>query len=142
KTMQLADEVGAVIYVVRFDTRWFIEAEARKHAAGRPQKQSPFDIDGRIPLPPEYGGPDLSSDNPEIPSPQKPRIEISVGGGGTSRQPPVVYDPGSRPPMSLPEHREPDPITDSLDKLYGEAEKFMLTITARTGGQVYDAETF
>ena len=142
KTMQLADEVGAVIYVVRFDTRWFIEAEARKHNAGRPHKQSPFDVDGRIPLPPEYGGPDLSSDNPEIPAPQKPRIEISVGGSGTPRQPPVVYDPGSRPPLGLPEHREPDPITDSLDKLYGDAEKFMLTITARTGGQVYNAETF
>ncbi|MEN3333368.1 MAG: Ca-activated chloride channel [Blastocatellia bacterium] len=147
KTMQMAEEIGAVIYVVRFDTRWFIEAEARKHEPDRSKKQLPFDVDGRIPLPPEYGGPDLSSDNPEIPAPEKPRIEIGSGGsGGTMgtprRQPPVVYDPGSRPPLTLPEHHEADPITETLDKLYGEADQFMLTITSRTGGRVYKAETF
>ena len=143
KTMQMAEEIGAVIYVVRFDTRWWIEAEARKHEPDRSKKQLPFDVDGRIPLPPEYGGPDLSSDNPEIPAPEKPKIEISGGGIGTPRrQPPVVYDPGSRPPLTLPEHHETDPITDNLDRLYGEADQFMLTITSRTGGRVYKAETF
>jgi len=143
QTMRLAEEVGAVIYVVRFDTRWWIEAEARKHDIDRSKKQLPFDVDGRIPLPPEYGGPDLSSDNPEIPAPQRPKIEISVGGMGTPRrQPPVVYDPGSRPPLTLPQTTEPDPITENLDKLYGDADQFMLTITSRTGGRVYNAETF
>jgi VWFA-related protein len=143
KTMQLADEIGAVIYVVRFDTRWWIEAEARKHEADRSKKQLPFDVDGRIPLPPEYGGPDLSSDNPEIPTPNKPKIEISVGGMGTPRrQPPVVYDPGSRPPITLPQAQESDPLTENLDKLYGEADLYLLTITSRTGGRVYKAETF
>jgi VWFA-related protein len=143
KTMQLAEEVGAVIYVVRFDTRWFTEAEARKQEANRPKKRLPFDVDGRIPLPPDYGGPDVTSNNPEIPTPQKPKIEIDMGGmGSPRRQPPVVYDPGSRPPMGLPQPRESDPITDNLDKLYGEADQFMLTITARTGGRVYQAETF
>lgn len=143
KTMQLAEEVNAVIYVVRFDTRWWMEAEARKQAAGRPKKQVLFDVDGRIPLPPEYGGPDLSNDNPEIPTPGKPKIEISVGGVGTPRrQPPVVYEPGTRPPLTLPAPEESDPITENLDKLYGEADQFMLTITARTGGRVYKAETF
>jgi VWFA-related protein len=142
KTMQMAEEVGAVIYVVRFDTRWYIEAEARKQEAERPKKRLPFDVDGRIPLPPDYGGPDVSSDNPEIPAPQKPKIEIEVGGTGTSRRdPPVVYDPGSRTPMGLPQRRD-DPLGDNLDKLYGEADQFMLTITARTGGRVYQAETF
>lgn len=143
KTMQMAEEIGAVIYVVRFDTRWWIEAEARKHEPDRSKKQLPFDVDGRIPLPPEYGGPDLSSDNPEIPSSEKPHIEISTGGIGTPRsQPPVVYDPGSRPPLTLPEHHDADPITENLDKLYSEADQFMLTITSRTGGRVYKAETF
>src|SRR5436853_2502119 len=116
KTMQMADEVGAVVYIVRFDTRWFIEAEARKHAAEQPKKRLPFDVDGRIPLPPDYGGPDVSSDNPEIPAPEKPKIEITMGGAGTSRrQPPVVYDPGARPPLTLPQHTEADPITENLD---------------------------
>jgi VWFA-related protein len=143
KTMQMAEEVGAVIYVVRFDTRWWIEAEARKHEPDRSKKQLPFDVDGRIPLPPEYGGPDLSSDNPEIPAPEKPKIEMGGGSIGTPRrQPPVVYDPGSRPPLTLPEHHEADPITDNLDRLYGDADQFLLTITSRTGGRVYKAETF
>lgn len=143
KTMQMAEEVGAVIYVVRFDTRWFIEAEARKQEAERPKKRLPFDVDGRIPLPPDFGGPDITSDNPEIPTPQKPKIEIDMGGmGSPRRQPPVVYDPGSRAPMGLPQPREADPISDNLDKLYGEADQFMLAITARTGGRVYQAETF
>ena len=139
KTMQLAEEVGAVVYVVRFDTRWYTEAEARKQEANRPKKRLPFEVDGRIPLPPDYGGPDVTSDSPEIPSPQKPKIEIEVG---PPRQPPVVYDPGSRSPMSLPQPRDADPISDNLDKLYGEADQFMLTITSRTGGRVYQAETF
>jgi VWFA-related protein len=66
-----------------------------------------------------------------------------MGGGGTSsRQPPVVYDPSGRPPLTLPQHTEADPITENLDNLYGEADKFMLSITSRTGGRVYDAETF
>ena len=143
RATRLADEVGAVIYVVRFDTRWWIEADARKHAAERPKKTLPFEVDGRIPLPPDYGGPDLSTTNPEIPAPQKPQIEISDGRTGTPRrQPPVVYDPGVRPPIGLPAPHETDPITETLDKLYGEADQFLLTITSRTGGRAYDAATF
>src|SRR6185369_8589771 len=123
----------------------FLEAEARKRAAEQPNKRLPFDVDGRIPLPPDYGGPDVSSDNPEIPAPNKPKIEITMGGTGTStskRQPPVVYDPGSRPPLSMPQHTEYDPILEAITHVYGEADKFMLAITSRTGGRVYDAETF
>src|SRR2546423_13103145 len=112
KTLQLADEVGAVIYVVHFDTRWWMEAEARKQEAERPKKQLPFDVDGRIPLPPEYGGPGLSNDKPENPSSEKPPIENSGGGMGTPRsQPPGVYDPGARPPLNPPgdHHAAPGP---------------------------------
>ncbi|HXF40420.1 MAG TPA: VWA domain-containing protein, partial [Blastocatellia bacterium] len=57
-TARLAEEVGAVIYVVRFDTRWWIESAARKQEAEHPKRKTPFDIDGRIPLPPDFGGPD------------------------------------------------------------------------------------
>ena len=144
KTMQVADEVGAVVYIVRFDTRWFLEAEARKRAATQPKKRLPFDDDGRIPLPQDYGGPDVTSDNPEIPAPQKPKIEITMGPGSDTsrRQPPVVYDPGSRPPLTMPQHVDDDPILEALNGIYGDADKFMLGITSRTGGRVYDAETF
>src|SRR5262245_25605224 len=55
---RLADEIGAVIYVVRFDTRWWIESEGRKQEAEHPKRKTPFEVDGRIPLPPDFGGVD------------------------------------------------------------------------------------
>jgi VWFA-related protein len=129
----LAEEFGAVIYVVRFDTRWWQEAAARKLKKSRPEKELPFEVDGRIPLPPEYGGPDLSP--PGLP---KPKIEIGSG----SRTPPIVYqDPitGRRTQVNAP---PPDEITQQLDKVYGEADAYLLSLASRTAGTVFTAETF
>jgi len=134
-TTRLAEEVGAVIYVVRFDTRWWIESAARKQEAEHPKRKTPFDIDGRIPLPPDFGGPDPTPTG--IPKPNAPRIEI-----GERPRPPVVYDPGrdgSRPQQSL---ESSDPITSTLDKLYGEADAYLKMITTQTGGRLYLADTF
>ena len=136
-TIKLAEEIGAVIYVVRFDTRWWIEADARRHEAERPKNKLPFDIDGRIPLPPDFGGPDPTTTG--IPKPNAPRIEI-----GQRPSPPVIYDPdgtGTRT-QRMPTAELPDPITSTLDKLYSEADTYMLTISNRTGGRVYSADTF
>ena len=133
-TTKMAEEIGAVIYAVRFDTRWWIEADARRQEAEHPKRKTPFDIDGRIPLPPDFGGPDPTPTG--IPKPGAPKIEI-----GQRRQPPVVYDPGSntqRAPLEEP----PDQIASTLNKLYGEADAYMQAITSRTGGRVYKAETF
>lgn len=145
-TTRMAEEIGAVIYVVRFDTRWWIEAEARSHESERSKSKLPFDIDGRIPLPPEFGGPEVPS-NPEIPAPKAPRIEMStgsVGVGSPRRQPPVVYDPGNvnSPTRRQPEPESSDPLTNNLNKLYGDADAFLQTITSRTGGRIFEAETF
>lgn len=134
-TARLAEEVGAVIYVLRFDTRWWIESAARKQEAEHPKSKTPFDIDGRIPLPPDFGGPDPTP--PGIPKPNAPRIEI-----GERSRPPVVYDPGregSRPRQS-PEPS--DTITSTLDNLYGEADAYLQMITTLTGGRLYQADTF
>lgn len=134
-TARLAEEVGAVIYVVRFDTRWWIESAARKQEVEHPKSKRAFDIDGRIPLPPDFGGPDPTPTG--IPKPNAPRIEI-----GQRPRPPVVYDPGregSRPQQS-PESS--DPITSNLDKLYGEADAYLQMITTQTGGRLYLADTF
>jgi VWFA-related protein len=136
-TTRMAEEIGAVIYVVRFDTRWWIEAEARRQDAEHPKSKAPFDIDGRIPLPPDFGGPDPLPTG--IPKPNAPRIEI-----GPRPNPPVVYDPdgtGTRTQRS-PIGESPDQITSTLDKLYGEADSYLQTITAQTGGRVYVADNF
>jgi len=135
-SIRLAEEIGAVIYVVHFDTRWWIEAEARREAIEHPKSKTPYVIDGRIPLPPDFGGPDPTPTG--IPKPGSPRIEI-----GQRPQPPVVYDPGpggsrTRIPDTSPE----DEIGTTLNKLYGEADSYLQSITSRTGGKVYLADTF
>jgi Ca-activated chloride channel family protein len=144
-TTRMAEEMNAVIYFVKFDTRWWMEAEARKHQAENKKSKLPFDVDGRIPLPPEYGGPDPT--NPEIPKPDSPRIEISSGGievGGPRSRPTANRSPGSGPerPETMAGREPPDPIAQNLDKLYGEADAYLQTLTTRTGGRVFQAETF
>ena len=136
-TTKLAEEISAVIYVVRFDTRWWIEADARRHESERPKSKTPFDIDGRIPLPPDFGGPDPTPTG--IPKPNAPRIEI-----GQRPRPPVIYDPGGTGSSTrrVPFDESPDQITLVLDKLYGEADSYLQTITLRTGGRIYQADTF
>jgi VWFA-related protein len=136
-TSRLAEEIGAVIYVARFDTRWWIEAEARRQEVEHPRSKTPFEVDGRIPLPPDYGGPDPTPTG--FPKPNAPKIEI-----GERPRPPVVYDPdrpGSRS-QRLPEAEPADQITATLNKLYGEADSYLQTITARTGGRVFLTTTF
>jgi Ca-activated chloride channel family protein len=130
--LKLAEEVGAVIYVVHFDTRWWIEAEARKHQTKKPEKELPFDVDIRIPLPPEYGGPDLTP--PGMP---RPRIEV-----GQRPSPPIVYQDGFGNKRRLENNAPADAITTQLDKLYTEAGDYLKAITSRTGGAVFEAGTF
>jgi VWFA-related protein len=134
-TARLAEEVGAVIYVVRFDTRWWIESAARKQEAEHPKRKTPFDIDGRIPLPPDFGGPDPTPTG--IPKPNAPRIEI-----GERPRPPVVYDPGREGSRTQQSPEPSDTITSTLDKLYGEADAYLQMITTQTGGRLYLADTF
>ena len=136
-TTKLAEETGAVIYVARFETRWWIEAEARRQEVEHPKSKTPFEVDGRIPLPPDYGGPDPTSTG--FPKPSTPKIEI-----GERPRPPVVYDPdrpGSRT-QRMPDAEPADQIIATLNKLYGEADSYLQTITVRTGGRVYLADSF
>jgi len=136
-TTKMAEEIGAVIYAVHFDTRWWIESAARKQEAEHPKSKTPFNIDGRIPLPPDFGGPDPTPTG--IPKPRTPRIEI-----GQRPRPPVMYDPSGvgdaarRAPLGEP----PDEITSTLDKMYGEADAYLQAITNRTGGRIYQADNF
>ena len=128
-TIKLAEEVGAVVYVVRFDTRWWIEAQERKHKQQKPEKELPFDVDVRIPLPPEYGGPQAPGGAPRV------KIEMGVPKG-----PPitVIDEFGRRQAPDRPQ----DEITRTLDKLYGEADAHLLALSTRTAGTIVPAETF
>jgi len=144
-TTRMAEEMNAVIYFVKFDTRWWLEAEARRQQADRKESKLPFHVDGRIPLPPEFGGPEPT--NPEIPKPDSPRIEVGSGRvevGSPRRRPPITRDPGLGGDRSqqIPAREPSDPIGENLDKLYGEADAFLEALTSRTGGRVFQAETF
>ena len=134
---RMAEEIGAVIYVVKFDTRWWIEAETRRQEVEHPKRRTPFEVDGRIPLPPDFGGPDPTPTG--IPKPNAPRIEI-----GERPRPPVVYDPDGTNTRTqrMPSDQPGDEITTTLNKLYGEADLFLKEITLRTGGRVYAADNF
>lgn len=112
-TLRLAEEVGAAIYTIRFDTRWWVEARARQQ---RSQQKIAFGADARIPLPPDFGGPTPS--RTEIPNPAKPRIEVG------------------------PKMGERDEIAQALDQLYGKAEAYLRALAERTGGQAFQAESF
>jgi VWFA-related protein len=136
---KLAEEIGAVIYVVRFDTRWWMEAEARRQQTEQSKSKLPFHVDGRIPLPPEFGGPEIN--DPQIPAPRRPQIEIGPGAGSPRNEPRVVHEDGFGNRTTL-NHEPLDPLTENLNKLYGEADTFMQSLAARTGGRVFEAATF
>jgi len=121
-TTRTAEAIGAVVYVVHLDTRWWIEAEARRQAANRKQSKLPFSVDVRIPLPPDYGGPDSTPTG--MPRVRAPRIEIGA----------------SRPPQA--QGPPQDEITTTLDKLYGDADAYLDAVSARTAGRVFRPESY
>jgi VWFA-related protein len=132
-SVRLAEEIGAVIYCVKFDTRWWIEAEARRQEIEHPRSKTPGNIDGRIPVPPDMGGP--SGDPNGFPKPNAPRIEVGPGTG------PPVNEPGRTSSPRLPAPESSDQVTQTLNNLYGEADSYLQTLTSRTGGRVLSAET-
>jgi VWFA-related protein len=125
----LAEEAAATIYTIQFETRWWLEHEARKRRSEERSKIQ-FGGDVRIPLPPDLGGPDASP--PGAPRSRRPRIEIEGGPG--------VRFPDSRG-ANLPGDGRPDEITQNLDKLYGEADEFAQLLASRSGGRVFRADT-
>jgi VWFA-related protein len=133
-TSKMAEEIGAVIYTVKFNTRWWIESEARKQLAEHPQDPSQFPRDGRIPLPPDMGGPDPTP--PGMPKPIRPRIEI-----GPPSPPTIVITDAAGRTTRIEKPAAPDPIKDNLDVLYGTADAYMDGLAVRTGGLMFNTET-
>ena len=55
----------------------------------------------------------------------------------------MVFDPSGTGGARRPTNDDaPDQITATLDKLYGEADSYLQTITLRTGGRVYLGDSF
>lgn len=134
-SVRLAEEIGAVIYCIKFDTRWWIEAEARRQEIEHSRSKTPGNVDGRIPVPPDMGGPDADVNG--FPKPNAPRIEV-----GPRPSPPVVTEPGrGRQSPRIPSSDSSDQITQTLNKLYVEADLYLQTLASRTGGTVLTAET-
>lgn len=134
-SIRLAEEIGAVIYCLKFDTRWWIEAEARRQEIEHPRSRTPGHIDGRIPVPPDMGGPEV--DVSGFPKPNSPRIEVGAG-----PSPPVITDPGrDRQSQRMPSSDSSDQVARTLDKLYGEADSYLQALASRTGGRMLAAET-
>ena len=134
-SVRMAEEIGAAIYCVKFDTRWWIESEARRQEIEHPRSKTPGGIDGRIPVPPDMGGP--NNDVNRFPKPNAPRIEV-----GPRPSPPVVSESGREPSTQrLPSPDSSDQITLTLNNLYGEADSYLQALTSRTGGRVLNADT-
>lgn len=134
-SVRLAEEIGAVIYCVKFDTRWWIEAEARRQEIEHPRSKTLGQVDGRIPVPPDLGGPEVDVNG--FPKPNSPRIEV-----GRGPSPPVVTDPGrGSQSRRMPSSDPSDQVGQTLDKLYGEAESYLQILASRTGGRMLAAET-
>ena len=131
-TFRKAEEIGAVIYVIRFDTRWWIEADVRRQEAESKQANLPFSVDGRIPLPPDFGGPD-----PDGKKKTGPRIEI-----GPPKSPPITITDGISGRTVSTKDVPPDKVTQQLNQVYGDANNYLETLATRTGGMVFAAETF
>ncbi|HYM00208.1 MAG TPA: VWA domain-containing protein [Blastocatellia bacterium] len=111
-TEQLADEVGAVIYCVKFNTRWWVDSEARRQWKDHPYPTSgPMPTDGRVPMPPPGA---------------TPPIQVESQGGVSV----TVSDPNA-----------PQDITKTLDKLYGTADAYAAALSSTSGGKVFEARS-
>jgi VWFA-related protein len=122
-TMQLAEEIAATIYCVQFDTRWWIEAQARKQQAEEGNSpDSPIGADARIPLP----GPGIGTGpGTGAPGNTGPHIEVETSGV-----------------PSITVHRENGrhgTITENLDQIYGKADAYLKGLSDRTGGRLFKA---
>ena len=121
-TAKLAEQVGAAIYTVKFETRWWIESQALKQIAEmnkRPDR--PYGAEGRIPLP--GGGPSPTG----MPNPGSPKIQIETSG---------------IPTISIKEERPTAESTkENLDKMYAKADGYLAGLSDHTGGRIFSSQT-
>ena len=119
-TIALAEQIGATIYCVQFDTRWWVEGAARKQEAEeRKNPNTIYGADGRVPLP---GGPLGGSTGP---STGGPHIEVETSGLPSVT---VTREDGHH-----------GTITENLDAMYNKADLYLKTLSDRSGGKLFKA---
>jgi VWFA-related protein len=121
-TARLAEQVGAAIYTVKFETRWWIESQALKQLAEMSkQPDRPYGAEGRIPLP--SGGPSPTG----MPNPRSPKIQIETSG---------------IPTISIKEEKPtPESTKENLDRMYGKADAYLAGLSDHTGGRLFSSQT-
>jgi VWFA-related protein len=121
-TGKLAERVGAAIYTIKFETRWWIESQALKQIAEmnkRPDR--PYGAEGRIPLP--SGGPSPTG----MPGPGSPKVQVETSG---------------IPTISIKEEKPtPESTKENLDRMYGRADAYLSGLSDRTGGRLFSTGT-
>jgi|HubBroStandDraft_6_1064221.scaffolds.fasta_scaffold248657_1 VWFA-related protein len=121
-TIALAEQIGATIYCVQFDTRWWVESAARKQQAEEDanSRNTAYGADGRIPLP---GGP--------------------MGGGGQpSTGPHVEVEASGVPSITVTrDNGRHGTITENLDTMYNKADVYLKGLSDRSGGKLFKTLT-
>ncbi|HEY6330221.1 MAG TPA: VWA domain-containing protein [Blastocatellia bacterium] len=122
-TIAFAEQVGASIYCIQFDTRWWVESNARKQEREE-QSQGPsiYGADGRIPLP---GGPMGGGEGG--PATTGPHVEVEASGIPTVT---VQRENGHH-----------GTITGNLDTMYSRADAYLKGLSDHSGGKVYKTFT-
>src|SRR5215467_2438117 len=120
-TAKLAEQAGAAIYTVKFETRWWIESQALKQIdeiSKRPDR--PYGAEGRIPMP-GGGGPSPTG------KPGSPKIQIETSG---------------IPTISIKEEKPTAESTKAnLDAMYGKADAYLAGLSDHTGGRLFSSQT-
>jgi VWFA-related protein len=121
-TGKLAEQAGAAIYTVKFETRWWIESQALKQIDEMNRRPNrPYGAEGRIPLP--SGGPSPAG----MPNPGSPKVRIETSGGAS---------------ISIKEEKPTAESTrDNLDKMYGKADAYLTGLSDHTGGRLFSSQT-
>jgi VWFA-related protein len=121
-TAKLAEQIGAAIYTIKFETRWWIESQALKQIDEinrRPNR--PYGAEGRIPLP--SGGPSPTG----MPNPGSPKIQVETSG---------------IPTISIKEEKPTAESTkENLDRMYGKADAYLAGLSDHTGGRLFSTGT-
>ena len=162
-TMRDLDESGVIVYPIRFDTRAFTEALARKQDAETNGTALPTSSILRVPTsgtPTTFPGDDPSP-VPTMPRGSLPLPDPRVIFGRRTQMPPTTSPTDPFPDTQpLPGRRNPndpnrtpnpgtikdpppknDTISGMLDNLYLMADSYLGELADRSGGQLYRADT-
>ncbi len=162
-TLRDLDESGVIIYPIRFETRAFTEALARKQeqetngvglptsgVLGKPTSGTPTTFPGDDPSPvPAMPRGSLPLPDPrvifgrqtQIPPTSSPTDPFPDTRPPSSRDPRDRSDPRTMPGPTRDPQPKNDTVSGMLDNLYLMADSYLKELADRSGGQLYRADT-